>query len=46
VIKISKTQEELDILDFLGLWPVLDDLDFVIEHGKARRRKDISQILY
>jgi len=36
----------LNILDFLGFWPVLNNLYFVIRHGKARRRKDISQILY
>ena len=36
----------MDILDFLELQPVLDNLNFVIGHSKARRRKDISQILY
>ena len=46
VVKICKTQEELDILDFLRLWPVLNNLYFVIGYGKTRRRKDISQILY
>jgi len=36
----------LNILDFLGLWPVLNNLYFVVGHSKTRRRKDISQILY
>jgi len=36
----------LNILDFLGFWLVLNNLYFVIRHGEARRRKDISQILY
>jgi len=36
----------LNILDFLGFQPVLNNLYFVIGHGKARRRKDVSQILY
>jgi len=36
----------LNILDFLGFWSVLNNLYFVIGHGKARRRKDVSQILY
>jgi len=36
----------LNILDFLGFQPVLNNLYFVIRHGKARRKKDISQILY
>jgi len=36
----------LNILDFLGFWPVLNNLYFVVRYGKARRRKDISRILY
>jgi len=36
----------LNILDFLGFWPVLNNLYFVIRHGEDRRRKDVSQILY
>jgi len=36
----------LNIFDFLGFWPVLNNLYFVIEHSKAKRRNDVSQILY
>ena len=36
----------MNILDFLGFWPVLNNLYFVIRHGKARKRKDVSQIFY
>jgi len=36
----------LNILDFLGFWLVLNNLYFVIEHSKARRRKNVFQILY
>jgi len=36
----------LNILDFLRLLPVLNNLYFVIGHGKARREEDVSQILY
>ena len=36
----------MNILDFLRLLPVLNNLYFVIRRGKTRRRKDISQILY
>jgi len=36
----------LNILDFLGFWPSLNNLYFVIGHGKARRKKDVFQILY
>jgi len=37
---------KLNVLDFLGFQPVLNNLYFVVEHGKARKRKDVSQILY
>jgi len=36
----------LNILDLLGFQPVLNNLYFVVGHGEARRRKDVSQILY
>ena len=36
----------MNILDFLGFQPVLNNLYFVVGHGKARRRKDVFQILY
>ena len=36
----------MNVLDFLGFWPVLNNLYFVVGHGEARRRKDIFQILY
>jgi len=36
----------LNILDFLRFQPVLNNLYFVVEHSKARRREDVSQVLY
>ena len=36
----------MNILDFLGFWLVLNNLYFVVRHDKARRRKDVFQILY
>ena len=45
-IEVSKTWEELNILDFLGFWLVLNNLDFVVRHGKTRREKNVFQILY
>ena len=36
----------MNILDFLGFWPVLNYLYFVVRYGKTKRRKDVSQILY
>jgi len=36
----------LNVLDFLGFQLVLNNLYLVVGHGKTRRRKDVSQILY
>jgi len=36
----------LNILDFFRFWPVLNNLYFVVGHGEAKRRKDVSQIFY
>ena len=36
----------MNILNFIGLQLVLNNLNLVIRHSKARKRKDISQILY
>ena len=36
----------MNILDFLGFQLVLNNLYFVIRHGKTRREQDVSQILY
>jgi len=36
----------LNVLNFLEFQLVLNNLYFVVGHGKARRRKDVSQILY
>jgi len=44
MVEIGKTEEGLDILDFLGFQPVLDDLDFVWGHGEAFQRQHVSEI--
>ena len=36
----------MNVLDFLRFQPVLNNFYLVVRHGKARRRKDVSQILY
>jgi len=46
VIEISKTQRGLNVLNFLELWPVLNNLHFVIGHSNAKRRKNVFQIFY
>src|SRR5882724_9915013 len=44
MVEIVKTKKILDILDFLGFWPVLDDLDFVQGHGEAFWGQHVSEI--
>ena len=36
----------MNIFHFLQLWPVLNNLYFVIRHNKARKKKNVSQIFY
>ena len=36
----------MNVLNFSGFQPVLNNLYFVVGHDEARRRKDVSQILY
>ena len=43
-IKVGKPEEGHYVLDFLGLRPVLDGLDFVLGHCEAVGRQHISQI--
>jgi len=36
----------LNVLNFLGLWPVLDNLCFVVGYSETRRENNISQVSY
>ena len=36
----------MNILDFFEFQPIFNNLYFVVGHGEARRRKNVSQILY
>src|SRR5882724_7379182 len=44
MVEIGKTKERLNVLDFPGFWPVLDDLDFVWGHGEAFWGQHVSEI--
>src|SRR5467141_3815864 len=44
MVKVGETEEGLNVLDFLGFWPILDYLDFVLGHGEAFRRQHIYQV--
>src|SRR5882724_1235398 len=43
-IKVGESQERLDVFDFLGFQPILDDLDLVRGHGEAFRRQHVSEV--
>jgi len=34
----------MDVFDFLGFWPILDDLDLVRGHGEAFGRQHVSEV--
>ena len=44
-IEVCKTEEGLDVLDFVGFGPILDSFDLLHRHRESRRRKDVAQIL-
>src|SRR5882724_9491712 len=43
-IKVGESQERVDVFDFLGFQPILDDLDLVRGHGEAFRRQHVSEV--
>src|SRR5882672_3766055 len=43
-IEVGKTEEGLNVLDFSGFRPILDYLDFVLGHGEAFGRQNISKV--
>src|SRR5882672_7057702 len=44
MIEVGETEEGLNILDFLGFGPILDNLDLVWGHGEAFRRQHVSEV--
>src|SRR5882672_25923 len=44
MVKVGEAEERLNVLDFLGFWPILDYLDFVLGHGEAFGRQHISEV--
>ena len=45
-IEVGKPEEGHYVLDFMGLGPVLDGLDFVLGHHEAIGGQHISQYLH
>src|SRR5467141_4273429 len=43
-VKVGKTEEGLNVLDFSGFIPILDYLDFVLGHGEAFGRQHVSEV--
>src|SRR5467141_3198581 len=44
MVEVGKTEEGLNILDFPGFGPILDNLDLVRGHGEAFGRQHISEV--
>src|SRR5882724_7355062 len=44
MIEVGESEERLDVFDFLGFWPILDNLDLVRGHGEAFRRQHLSEV--
>src|SRR5882724_10536097 len=44
MIEVGESKERLDVFDFLGFWPILDDLDLVRGHGEAFGRQLVSKV--
>src|SRR5882724_7213544 len=43
-IEVCESKERLDVFDFLGFRPILDDLDLVRGHGEAFGRQHVSEV--
>src|SRR5882724_13109763 len=43
-VEVGKTEEGLDVFDFPGFWPILDDLDLVRGHGEAFGGQHVSEV--
>jgi len=43
-IEVGKSEERLDVFDFLWFWPILDDSDLVRGHGEAFGGQHISEV--
>src|SRR5467141_1183935 len=44
MVEVGKTEEGLNILDFPGFGPILDNLDLVWGHGEAFGRQHVSEV--
>src|SRR5882672_10185124 len=44
IVEVGETKEGLNILDFLGFRPILDNLDLVQGHGEAFWRQHVSEV--
>ena len=44
VIEVGESEERLDVFDFPGFRPILDDLDLIRGHGEAFRGQHVSEV--
>ena len=45
-VEVRKTEEGLNVLNFMGFRPSLDSFDLLHRHRKSGGRKDIAQIFH
>src|SRR5882724_3273281 len=43
-IEVGESEERLDVFDFPGFRPILDDLDLIRGHGEAFRGQHVSEV--
>src|ERR1700761_3581093 len=44
-VKVSETKERLNVFDFLGFRPVLNDFDLFLIHADSPRTDNVSKVL-
>ena len=45
-IEVHEAEEGLDVLNLMGLGPILDGFNFLQGHGQSGRREDITEVLH
>ena len=44
LVKVRKTKEGLDVVDFARFGPILNAFDFVISHGETFGREHVTEV--
>ena len=44
LVEVFKTEERLDVADFVRFGPILNAFDFVVSHGETLRREHVTEV--